>query len=100
MRRFTDVIHLLQSKRPDANLDIINKAYVYSAKAHLGQVRLSGEPYLTHPLEVAYNLAKYTNDFECIACGFLHDVLEDTFSTSVRKIGKIGSDLLIDLGGI
>ena len=57
---------------------MIEKAYVYSAKVHQGQIRLSGEPYLSHPLEAAYILAQMKMDVVCIAAGLLHDTIEDT----------------------
>ena len=82
MIRINDVLDLIQSKKPEADLNLIDFAYIYSARVHESQMRLSGEPYLAHPLEVAYNLAKYTDDIDCIACGLLHDVLEDTNATS------------------
>ena len=62
-------------------MDLVEKAYVYSAKVHKGQIRLSGEPYLSHPLEVAYILATMKMDTICIVAGLLHDTLEDTEAT-------------------
>ena len=66
---------------PDADLDIIDRAYIYSARVHDGQVRLSGEPYLSHPLEVAGILADMKLDVISVAAGLLHDVIEDTHAT-------------------
>ena len=57
MLRFNDVLERLTSYNPHADIELLKKAYVFSAKVPLGQVRLSGEPYLTHPLEVANILA-------------------------------------------
>jgi GTP pyrophosphokinase len=59
-------------------LNLVEKAYVYSAKVHQGQVRLSGEPYLSHPLEVAFTLARMRMDVISVVSGLLHDTLEDT----------------------
>ena len=78
MIRLTDITSQILSYHPKANIELVEKAYVYSAKAHQGQIRLSGEPYLSHPLEVAYILTKMKMDVTCIAAGFLHDTLEDT----------------------
>jgi len=78
MIRLNDITSQILSYHPKANIDLVEKAYVYSAKAHQGQIRLSGEPYLSHPLEVAYILTKMKMDVTCIAAGFLHDTLEDT----------------------
>ena len=78
MIRLNDIISQILSYNQKANIELVEKAYVYSAKAHQGQIRLSGEPYLSHPLEVAYILTKMKMDVTCIAAGFLHDTLEDT----------------------
>ena len=56
MLRLNDILDQILSYNPDADLDLIKKAYVYSAKVHAGQLRKSGEPYLIHPLEVAVYL--------------------------------------------
>ncbi|RMG57332.1 MAG: bifunctional (p)ppGpp synthetase/guanosine-3',5'-bis(diphosphate) 3'-pyrophosphohydrolase, partial [Deltaproteobacteria bacterium] len=69
------------SYNPEANLDLIHKAYVFSAKVHHQQFRKSGEPYLIHPLNVAYILAELEQDEETVATGLLHDVVEDTVAT-------------------
>ncbi|MCX5908624.1 MAG: HD domain-containing protein, partial [Deltaproteobacteria bacterium] len=66
---------------PGADLGLIEKAYVFSAKVHQGQVRLSGEPYLTHPLEVAATLGDMKMDIATVASGLLHDTIEDTYAT-------------------
>ena len=60
---------------------LLTKAYVFSAAAHAGQVRLSGEPYLSHPLEAAGILADMRLDAASIASGLLHDTVEDTKAT-------------------
>ncbi|UCG19644.1 MAG: bifunctional (p)ppGpp synthetase/guanosine-3',5'-bis(diphosphate) 3'-pyrophosphohydrolase [Deltaproteobacteria bacterium] len=78
MIRLNDIVDQVLSYHPEADVSLIEKAYVYSAKAHAGQVRLSGEPYLMHPLEVAGILAKMRLDVFSIASGLLHDTLEDT----------------------
>jgi len=81
MIRINDIIDLVGDYNPEADLDIIDRAYVYSARVHHGQVRLSGEPYLTHPLEVANILAEMRLDEVSIAAGLLHDVVEDTYAS-------------------
>ena len=78
MIRLNDIVDQVLSYHPEADVSLIEKAYVYSAKAHAGQVRLSGEPYLMHPLGVADILAKMKLDVFSITSGFLHDTLEDT----------------------
>jgi len=81
MIRLNDITSLVLSYHPKADIETIEKAYVYSAKVHQGQIRLSGEPYLSHPLEAAYILAQLKMDVICIAAGLLHDVIEDTGAT-------------------
>ena len=78
MIRLNDIITSLLTYYSEADTRLVEKAYVYSAKAHQGQVRLSGEPYLSHPLEVAYILTKMKTDEICVSAGLLHDTLEDT----------------------
>ena len=78
MIRLNDITSQVLSYHPKADIDLIEKAYVYSAKVHQGQIRLSGEPYLSHPLEAAYILTQLKMDVICIAAGLLHDVVEDT----------------------
>lgn len=81
MIRITDILDKIQEYNPGADSDIIDRAYIYSARVHEGQVRLSGEPYLSHPLEVADILADMKMDVESIAAALLHDVIEDTPAT-------------------
>lgn len=81
MIRINDIIDKVTEYYPDADLDIIDRAYIFSAKVHDGQVRLSGEPYLYHPLAVAGILADMKLDVVSVAAGLLHDVIEDTHAT-------------------
>jgi len=80
MIRLNDITSKILSYHPAADTNLIEKAYVYSAKVHKGQVRLSGEPYLSHPLEVAGILASMKMDEVTIASGLLHDTVEDTLA--------------------
>ena len=81
MIRLNDILDKVLSYNPGADLDVIRKAYVFSAKVHQGQTRLSGEPYLIHPMEVAAILAELRLDVQTLATGLLHDTLEDTLTT-------------------
>ena len=81
MLRFNDILERLTTYNPNADTDLLKKAYVFSAKVHLGQVRLSGEPYLNHPLEVAGILTQLKLDVASVATGLLHDAVEDTLAT-------------------
>jgi GTP pyrophosphokinase len=77
MIRFEDLLEKVRGYSPDADLELLRRAYVFSALEHKGQVRHSGEPYLVHPLEVADVLADMKLDVVCVAAGLLHDVVED-----------------------
>src|SRR5438874_10433364 len=81
MTRFEDILDKVESYKPDFDEELLQKAYIFSAREHRGQVRSSGEPYLVHPLNVAYILADLHLDETSIAVGLLHDVLEDTLTT-------------------
>lgn len=78
MIRIEDVIEKVEANRPDPDIDLIRRAYLFSALHHRGQKRASGEPYLVHPLEVAEILADMRLDEVSVSTGLLHDVVEDT----------------------
>jgi GTP pyrophosphokinase len=78
MIRIEDVIGVLEKNRPGADIDLIRRAYLFSALHHKGQKRASGEPYLVHPIEVANILAEMRLDEVSVSTGLLHDVVEDT----------------------
>jgi guanosine-3',5'-bis(diphosphate) 3'-pyrophosphohydrolase len=88
MLRLNDIVDRVQATRPGANVELIQKAYVFTAKVHHGQLRRSGEPYLIHPLNVAHILADWNMDEETVATGLLHDTIEDTVATlpEIREI--------------
>jgi len=81
MIRIQEILDKVTESRPNADVALIQKAYVFSAAAHAGQTRLSGEPYLSHPLSVAYKLAELRMDEATICAGLLHDTVEDTSAT-------------------
>src|SRR6186997_2050251 len=85
MIRFETLLEKVRGYSPEADLELLRRAYVFSALEHKGQVRHSGEPYLVHPLEVASILAEMRLDPVAIAAGLLHDVVEDTLTT-IEKI--------------
>ncbi|MBW1765534.1 MAG: bifunctional (p)ppGpp synthetase/guanosine-3',5'-bis(diphosphate) 3'-pyrophosphohydrolase [Deltaproteobacteria bacterium] len=97
MIRLNDITSQLLDYHPKANIGLVEKAYVYSAKAHQGQVRLSGEPYLSHPLEVAHILTRMKLDVTSVVAGFLHDALEDTdvrLSEIERLFGREAANIV------
>ena len=79
--RLNDITEEVLKHHPEVDTSLIEKAYVFSARAHEGQTRLSGVPYLSHPLEVAYLLAQIGLGPVTIVCGLLHDTVEDTDTT-------------------
>jgi guanosine-3',5'-bis(diphosphate) 3'-pyrophosphohydrolase len=100
MIRFEDILETVKSHHPEADLELLRKAYIFSAVEHKGQVRASGEPYLVHPLEVANLLAEMRMDPICVAVGLLHDVLEDTLTTPDRIQEYFGADVLHIVEGV
>ncbi|MDJ0788804.1 MAG: bifunctional (p)ppGpp synthetase/guanosine-3',5'-bis(diphosphate) 3'-pyrophosphohydrolase [Myxococcota bacterium] len=81
MLRFNDIADRVLEYNPDGDLRLLQQAYVFTAKVHDGQERLSGEPYLIHPLEVAGILVDLRMDDLTIVAGLLHDTVEDTLTT-------------------
>src|SRR6267378_4344654 len=78
MIRIEDIVEKVALNHPQADLDLLRRAYLFSAREHKGQKRASGESYLVHPLEVANILADMKLDEVSVATGLLHDVVEDT----------------------
>jgi guanosine-3',5'-bis(diphosphate) 3'-pyrophosphohydrolase len=100
MIRLNDILQRVSSYHPDPDLDIIKKAYVYSAKVHQGQLRSSGEPYLVHPLEVAGVLAQLKLDEASIVTGLLHDTIEDTLATKEELTELFGEEIASLVDGV
>ena len=90
---FTELVGTIRAYHPSADISQIEKAYRIADEAHQGQLRKSGEPYISHPLCVGIILAELELDKETIVAGLLHDVIEDTVYTYedvVREFGEIG----------
>jgi len=100
MIRINNILDKIADYCPDADLDVVERAYVYSARVHAGQVRLSGEPYLMHPLEVANILADMRLDTISVVSGLLHDVLEDTRAKSEELQKLFGPEVLSIVSGV
>ncbi len=81
MMRQYDLVERVKSYNPNANEDLLNRAYVYAMKAHGSQTRASGDPYFSHPLEVAAILTDLKLDDATIVAALLHDTIEDTEAT-------------------
>jgi guanosine-3',5'-bis(diphosphate) 3'-pyrophosphohydrolase len=100
MIRFEDLIEKVRATNPDADVELLRRAYVFSAFEHKGQVRHSGEPYLVHPLEVADLLADMKLDVVAVAAGLLHDIVEDT-QTPIERIKELfGADIAHVVEGV
>src|SRR5438067_10170295 len=100
MIRFEDILDKVEAYKPDFDEELLQKAYIFSAREHRGQVRSSGEPYLVHPLNVAYFLADLHLDETSIAVGLLHDVLEDTLTTKEKLQEMFGDDVAELVDGV
>jgi GTP pyrophosphokinase len=100
MIRFEDLVEKVRSYSPDADLELLRRAYVFSAFEHKGQVRHSGEPYMVHPLQVADFLADLKLDVVAIAAGLLHDVVEDTLTTIERIHELFGPEVAHVVEGV
>ena len=93
MIRLHDILDMVSAYNPEADLDLIKKAYVFSARAHQGQTRRSGEPYLVHPMEVAGILARMKLDVPSIVTALLHDTVEDTVATLEEVESLFGAEV-------
>jgi GTP diphosphokinase / guanosine-3',5'-bis(diphosphate) 3'-diphosphatase len=100
MIRFEDLLEKVRAYSPDADVELLRRAYVFSAFEHRGQVRHSGEPYLIHPLAVADFLADMKLDPVAIAAGLLHDVVEDTLTTIDRIRDLFGPEVAHVVEGV
>jgi len=100
MIRFEDLVARAQTYMSDPDIELLRRAYVFSALAHKGQVRQSGGPYLVHPLEVAYILADMKLDAAAVVAGLLHDVVEDTLTTPDRIRELFGDKVLHLVEGV
>lgn len=90
---FEEVLSKVRSYRPASDVGLLRRAYDFSAREHRTQKRLSGEPYLSHPVEVANILAGMKLDVGCLAAGMLHDVVEDTPATSEQVRLEFGAEI-------
>ncbi len=100
LMRLDDLLETLTSYSPDADTDVVIRAYFYAAKAHDGQTRKSGEAYFVHPLAVAGILAEMEMDVDTIATALLHDTLEDTLATPEELVSLFGKDVCALVDGV
>ncbi len=100
MLRINDILDKVQTYLSPAEIGMIEKAYIFSASVHQGQVRLSGEPYLTHPMEVCGILADMKLDAATLATGLLHDTVEDTLTTLEEIEEAFGKEVAFLVDGL
>src|SRR5579862_6583112 len=93
MMRQYDLVERVRSYNPDTNEDLLNRAYVYAMKAHGSQTRASGDPYFSHPLEVAAILTDLKLDDATIVAALLHDTIEDTEATRAEIDSVFGQEI-------
>ena len=90
----------LQDYQPDADLGMVRKAYEFSARAHEGQMRRSGEPYVKHPVAVAGVLTSLKTDITAVVAALLHDTLEDTVATADELQREFGKEVVQLVDGV
>src|SRR5215469_6417393 len=95
-----EVIRQVSAYNPHADGALIRRAYDYSARMHGGQKRMSGEPYVTHPLNVALIIADFKLDLPSIITGLLHDVVEDTHASLAEVQADFGSEVARLVDGV
>jgi len=98
--RFYELLDLILDYLPGANVQLLEKAYVFVSKAYKGSSSLSGEPYLNHPLAVAAVLSRMRVDEESIAAGLLHDSLEKEYITPEELVTMFGPEVALIIQGV
>ena len=93
LTKFRDLLKKIKKNRPSEDLTVLRRAYRFSAHHHMPQVRASGDPYLSHPLEVAHILADMRMDVPTIATALLHDIVEDTSVTPDELRENFGEEI-------
>ena len=101
MVRLTDILEKVRSYHPTADTDLINKAYVYAARMHEGQMRKSGDPYFIHPVSVAEIIADMRLDSSSVCAALLHDVVEDCDDVEAEDIQDLfGAEVAFLVDGV
>ena len=98
--RFDALLRQVQANRPNEDISLIRKAWEFCVAHHEGQTRLSGEPYIVHPLEVAEVLVEMKLDATAIAAALLHDAVEDTPATSEEIAERFGDQVAHIVEGV
>ncbi|MGH9524994.1 MAG: HD domain-containing protein, partial [Terriglobales bacterium] len=100
LTRYRELLNAIRAYRPNDDLSLVEKAYEFSLRHHAGQTRASGEPYLIHPLEVAFLLSEMRLDAVAIAAGLLHDSVEDTSVTTQEVQAEFGEQVAHIVEGV
>jgi GTP diphosphokinase / guanosine-3',5'-bis(diphosphate) 3'-diphosphatase len=100
MMRQYELVERVTKYDPDADEELLNRAYIYAMKAHGSQTRASGEAYFNHPLEVAAILAEMRLDTATIVAALLHDTVEDTEATHQEILEKFGPEIAALVDGL
>lgn len=100
MKEFQDLIAKIKKYNPKADIGLLERAFEFGKKSHEGHKRLSGEPYITHPLAVASILADLEQDHLTIAAALLHDVIEDAGVTREDLTEKFGKEVATMVEGV
>ena len=95
-----DVLDAFRAHHPDGDVELLRKAHDVASEAHAGQVRKTGDPFITHPLAVAYMLAQYGLDSQTVAAAFLHDTVEDTDLDLGQLHQEFGAEIVQLIDGV
>src|SRR6202171_6136360 len=91
--RFLELVEKVRQTRPAGDIELLRRSFDFAAEQHRTQLRQSGDPYLSHPLEVAHILADMKLDITTLCAALLHDVVEDTRISTARIVERFGSDI-------
>jgi GTP diphosphokinase / guanosine-3',5'-bis(diphosphate) 3'-diphosphatase len=100
MMRLNDILGKVEAYHPAADLELIKRTYEFAAKAHDGQLRRSGDPYVIHPLGVAATIADLKLDVPSVCAGLLHDCVEDTSATTEEITKQFGGEIAFLVEGV
>ncbi|HHH13105.1 MAG TPA: HD domain-containing protein, partial [Thiolapillus brandeum] len=96
----SDLCTYLEGYLPPEQVREVYRAYLFGAEAHQGQKRLSGEPYICHPVAVARILAEMRLDYRCLMAAILHDVIEDTSTVKEKLAEEFGGEVAEMVDGV
>jgi len=97
---FDDVVAAFLAHHPEGDTDLLRRSYELAREAHTGQVRKTGDPYITHPVTIALMLAEYGLDEQTLAAAFLHDTVEDTALTLTEITKEFGEEVARLIDGV